>query len=241
MATSGALINICGEVTGLGSVLVNSRYRSLRKAGMVSKGGRGPYAAQMTSRDGALTLIALMGSDREAADKTVSDFDAVVCEVTAINRLDDLIDGEDNDRRPNWDERIGRFYFDGLSLPSLQRLPERHKFEEALTALLDAAASGELSRLPDNPHFHVAITVFGPVPRATIEIDYWWFSGRRHTEEITYILSDILNQTPENYREVDAKLADRFQERDLEIRRKITHKTIFAVAAALSSGGADEQ
>ncbi len=63
MATSGELIEHFAKVLKLSPVTVAAHYRSLREAGLVTKGGRGRSAASMSWLDAGRLLLALMGSD----------------------------------------------------------------------------------------------------------------------------------------------------------------------------------
>lgn len=62
MATSGQLVRAVARVTGIDDKSVAVRLRSLREAGKITVGGRGLSAAQMTPRDAAHLIVAIMGS-----------------------------------------------------------------------------------------------------------------------------------------------------------------------------------
>src|SRR5690606_29464750 len=76
MATPGELIKAVADVLHVPEVTISSYYRSLREAGLVTKGGRGRSAAKMTAADAAHLLIAVGGArfERETADSVVRDY-----------------------------------------------------------------------------------------------------------------------------------------------------------------------
>jgi hypothetical protein len=102
--------------------------RNLVAAGLRSKGGRGLSAAQVTSRDAANLLIAICGS---------SPFGASVKEtVTTYHRYAPL--------KAFRGTRPGNFSRVKSQFPTLGLLPEGHSFRDALAALIDSIAAGEL-------------------------------------------------------------------------------------------------
>lgn len=64
MATSGEMIAIVADALGEPTATVNSYYRMLREAGLVTKGGRGRSAPHMAAEDVAKLLITVMGSEK---------------------------------------------------------------------------------------------------------------------------------------------------------------------------------
>lgn len=63
MATSGEMIKIVADALQLPTATVTSYHRVLRQEGLVTKGGRGRSAAQMSAEDAAKLVITLLGSD----------------------------------------------------------------------------------------------------------------------------------------------------------------------------------
>ena len=61
-----------------------ARYRALRESGLVTKGGRGPFAPEMTALDAARLLIAVMGAQAIAETGAITTIlggaECVVCE-----------------------------------------------------------------------------------------------------------------------------------------------------------------
>lgn len=221
MATSGDLIKTVAEITGHPDARVTTYFRSLREAGLVTKGGRGPSAAKMTFRDAATLLTALMGSrfDSEPAAQIVKDFS----EVRAAH-------GEYRTALPTGQETgmLGGDYistetcmtFDGFKVPQLQGLPARHTIIDALASTIEAVADDALIAAAkskgavDHASYGIEIYFYGPQPSAGIEF--------------------TLNGNEFSYSESAAYLHeseyDSMAVADFEIRRRITWRTILAVA-----------
>lgn len=82
MATAGTMTRVFAEGLALSEAQVASRYRALREAGLVTKGGRGRFAPTMSLLDGARLLIALMGAEMIAETKpAVEIFGQGICAV----------------------------------------------------------------------------------------------------------------------------------------------------------------
>ena len=244
MATPGELIKAVADVLHVPEVTISSYYRSLREAGFVTKGGRGRSAAQMTAADAAHLLMAVGGNrfEKESAAKIAEDYRRIRASHT-VRRMA-LPTGE----RPGWlegdwiENDAGTWLFEGFSIPHLQALPEQHQFIDALTAVIEAAMNKEFGLAtyegsPDAAVSHIIeIYFYGPEPHAGIEIG---LSGGGHffyTEEGTYQLPEKIGRDPHrSYREVDEEVSREYGSGDLEIRRKITFKTIYEIAELLKS------
>lgn len=73
MATPGELVSIMAAVLGIPQATVVVHDRNLVSAGLRSKGGRGRGAAQVTARDAASLLAAILGSSQvRSSASTVS-------------------------------------------------------------------------------------------------------------------------------------------------------------------------
>lgn len=230
MATSGELIKTVAEITGHPEARVNTYFRSLREAGLVTKGGRGPSAAKMTSRDAATLLTALMGSrfDNEPAAQIVRDFEGVRAAHGAYRLA--LPQGDER----GWLE--GDFVttdecmiFDGFDVPELQSLQSSHTVVDALTGVIEAVTADRLIAAAkskgavDHASYRIEIYFYGPQPRAGMEFN---LNGKdfKYTEEATYL---------------PAEVQDQMTVADFEISRRITWRTILAVSN-LIAGDADE-
>lgn len=160
MATPGQLVQVMADTLGISKATVTQYDRMLAEKGLRSSGGRGTSAARITSRDAANLLIALAASPILGLSAKNA---AANCEAYAS--LPVL--GGDLSTRKN---------FAKFGLPTLADLPKWHSFGEALSALIDAAARGEVFKLPGGkPHslkrlFEVRF--MGPSPRrAEILVD----------------------------------------------------------------------
>ncbi len=61
--TPGELVEVTADALRLPKVTVGAYYRLLREAGLITKGGRGRSAAELTPSDVATLLIAIMASE----------------------------------------------------------------------------------------------------------------------------------------------------------------------------------
>ncbi|MFH3481643.1 hypothetical protein [Xanthobacter variabilis] len=241
MATSGDLIKAVAEVLGIPEATATTYYRSLREGGLVTKGGRGPSAARMTSRDAAHLLIAVGGArfEKDSAEKIVRDF-ARVEAFDSARRM--AVASEDNERWNNadWIEGDGTWIFEGFVIPEMQSLPYRHHFVDALVAVIEAAMAGTLKNatrsilpLADCSH-GIEICFYGPEPHASISIDFHTTGSEsgdfRYSETVEYQLSDQIDKNINNYVSVNEKMRTEYCAGDLEIKRSFTWRTIYKVA-----------
>jgi hypothetical protein len=239
MATSGELINAAAYVTGMPETTVASWFRSLREDGIVSKSGRGPSAAKMKFSDGAAILTAILGSrfEREPASKIVADFERVKASgSTFFSYSQKTKRGMQTASDPL--DRDGRWYLDGLSVPSLQSLAVGHSFLDAMAGFLSAAAKGELLYSPTRqPLLHsLEIVVFGPVPRAFIEVQLFTEDSFFLKEEQHYSLENEYNLSGQAFLDFKKKTLKEYPHGDIEIRRKISGVTVTSVAKIIAGG-----
>lgn len=102
MATAGEMTSMFAEALVVTEAQVAARYRALREAGLVSKGGRGAFAPQMTALDASRLLIAVMGAQGIAETSAITtllgrsvclvcDGDDVLAEVLGDLNLEEAI------------------------------------------------------------------------------------------------------------------------------------------------------
>lgn len=156
MATPGQLVQVMADSLGISKATVTQYDRVLAEKGLRSTGGRGTSAAKINSRDAANLLIALAASPMLGLSAKDA---AANCEAYASLPVLGL------DLAP-------RKNFAKFGLPTLADLPKRHSFGGALSALIDAAARGEVFKRPGGK-LHSLNTLFevrviGPTPRAEI-------------------------------------------------------------------------
>ena len=153
MATPGQLVQVTAGVLGIPTATVTQYDRVLAENGLRSKSGRGPSAAQVTSRDAANLLIAvaaspLFGSSAKDLVRNCKLYGSMP-----------LVAGR------------SKRNFSQIGLPILDRLPKEHSFGDALSALIDFV--GEQDGLGSHPRQDVSNTLFevqlvGPDPSAQI-------------------------------------------------------------------------
>jgi len=181
MATPGRLVQVMADTLGISKATVTQYDRVLAEKGIRSTGGRGTSAAKINSGDAANLLIALAASPilgLSAKDAAAN------CEAYGSLRRRLIVSG-------------GIVYglkaaenFAKFGLPTLANLPKGHSFGEALSALIDAAARGEVFKLPRGKPYLLntlfEVRFIGPSPRrAEILVD-----GTKHfgfSAKLTYL------------------------------------------------------
>ncbi len=204
MATSPDLIATVSDATGLPLATVTDLDRRLVTRGLRSKGGRGPNAAKMTPLDAARLLTAALASPQsnEAAE--------------AVLRYEHT--------QPDTD-RSNSGLFGKIGLNDLAALPPDHGFVDGLAALITSAANGSLARLMTGTKTaeapHLEVFAFTQATHGRIRI-----SGLPNavTASVEYVPASRRGKTG---RGRDAKAE---HPGDLEQSRRITERTIYAVA-----------
>jgi hypothetical protein len=152
MATPGELVRTVAQVLGIPEATVTQHDRNLASAGLRTKGGRGRSAARVTPQDAAHLLIAICGAPLWGA--TVKESLATCERYSALRaygaggRLDNL-------------SRIKS------QLPTLGRLPDGHRFVEAISALITSINAGEFE-FWGKPTGTVYVGFSGPNPEGSI-------------------------------------------------------------------------
>jgi hypothetical protein len=121
VASPGGLVRKFSELLGIAEPTIVLHDRSLVVAGLRSKSGRGNSAAQMTPRDAAHLLVAVLGSSH------------VKDSAEAVRRY----------RETRFHKSASRGY-DDSTIAALRNLPPDHSFVDAIEALVAAAADGSL-------------------------------------------------------------------------------------------------
>ena len=218
MATPGQLVQVMADTLGISKATVTQYDRVLAEKGLRSMGGRGTSAARITSRDAANLLIALAASPilgLSAKDAAAN------CEAYAS--LPVL--GDVNATRKN---------FAKFGLQTLADLPKWHSFGEALSALIDAAARGEVFKLPGGKP-HSLNTLFelrfiGPPRRVEIFVDGTKDFGL--SAKLTYLR--LL--TKKSRKKLQTKTESR-QIADLRRISTLSFRTIESLASLISGEG----
>ncbi|MFG1202223.1 hypothetical protein V5F29_07485 [Xanthobacter aminoxidans] len=222
MASPGDLVAAVAAVLGYPLVTISTYYRYLREAGLVTKGGRGPSAAQMSPRDAALLLLAVAASDeaKTAAERTL-----------AMGLI------------PLVDRSRGRGQETSL-LSVFDDLPPSHTFADALTMLLDCAGQGSLQSAINAALsstegrvkvWSIRVTILGPVPQARIDI----FAGGRH-ETLSYssIPSELFSEfDPDEGLDALKNWSNETEHSypgDMSFTREFTGRTILRIGALVA-------
>jgi hypothetical protein len=149
--TPGEFCKTAAAVLRMPETQVQSAWRYLREADLVSMHGRGPSAAKPTAEDAAILLAALLGS------KNLTDA------VATVRRYS---------KAKPWPEFRGdENLFRQVSFAALAELPPDHTFIDALTALIAAAADEKLFAGYDKAHPNtITIVVQNPATIADIRV-----------------------------------------------------------------------
>ncbi len=132
MATPGQLVRTMANVLGIPEPTVAQYDRHLAEAGLRRVGGRGTSAAKVSATDAANLLIAIMGSPVSGA---------------SIKSAKETCDNYGYlPARPNFSDTT-RFSDHGLI--TLAKLGKKHKFRDALIALIEGASRSELFTIID--------------------------------------------------------------------------------------------
>jgi len=126
--TPGELVKTVAQVMGLPEATIVVHDRNLVVAGLRSKHGRGRGAAQVTARDAANLLTAILASGQ------------VKDSVQSVARY-----GETRPLR----RASSKALFRDIGIAELAALPGSHSFIDALEGMLRAAATGSLAKFLD--------------------------------------------------------------------------------------------
>lgn len=213
MASPKELVAVVADVAGLPEGTVTQHDRNLSLAGLRSMGGRGRAVAQVTPRDAAHLLIAII------AAQNVKD-SARAVQRHGQMRLDEP-----------WSLPF-------LPIPELLALPAGHTLVAAVTALIEAGISGSLPAVAaracgedqdlageGNVGIAIRVIALNPAPTSIIQIE---LVATKQVEERDYdkpgigrAFSSAYNATPA---EIFADLRGQFQ---------IGHRSIMRVAELL--------
>jgi hypothetical protein len=232
MASPGQLVHVLAAALGIPEATLAQHDRNLRNEGLRSVRGRGWAAPNVTARDLAQLIIAILGSAQ------VKDSDASVRRYAATRAY-----------APRSSENL----FARLGIDELAALPREHSFIDVLEALIVAASTGSLAKsLARQAKKHKSdmeavaplIEVAALTPGTSGEIR---IAGLRKdaTASVTYAQPtpwDKPGGRMPGKRAIEAweeRVKKRRVETDLEQSRRISQKTIVRAAAILS--GTEEQ
>jgi len=232
MATPGELVHVLAEALGVPEATLVVHDRNLLGAGLRSKKGRGRGAPDVTARDIAHLLTAMLASAQ------------VKDSVQSVERYSDT-----RPYAPRSSERL----FTQTGIDELAVLPAGHSFVDALEALFVAASTGSLAKWltaraaklkTDKISVAPAIKVAALNPGTSAEIR---IAGLRKgiAASVTYMRPspwDRPSRRQPGKRGIEARqrrVKRKRTETDLEQYRQVSQKTILAAAAALVEDGSE--
>jgi hypothetical protein len=211
MATPAELMKTVNDATGVPLPTVVDVDRRLVKGGLRTKRGRGLSAAQMTPLDAASLLTAILASSHANAS------------VEAVERYAQT----QVDKR-----RSSEGLFAGIELDDLGKLPARHSFVEGLSALIASATTGSLAQLmrtkPKGQRPHIEVFAFTRATYGRIRISRLP-SGT--TASVEYLVPSA--KSGKRSAKVSDQSLSAVSTGDLEQSRRITERTILAIATLL--------
>jgi hypothetical protein len=228
MSSPGEMVSVVAKVLGLPEATVVVHDRNLAVAGLRSKGGRGRSAARMTASDAASLLIVVTASSLvKNTVETWHDYAHLLAEKSVLTAPDGFRFNEE-----------GAWELERVPLRGLLELPPKHRFLEALAALLRSVADGsldeareELNFRPIGPDidtaFHIAVRFQGPFPASTIEI-----GGSTGFSETMYYSGHSWFGAGFGT-DVDKVFREKYGGGDIKQVREFTDTTVYTVGNAL--------
>jgi hypothetical protein len=222
MATPGELMDLTAACLGMPVASVVGYDRQLADAGLRTKGGRGRHVAQVSARDAAHLLTAILGGGQ------------VKDSVSTVQRY------SETEPHTFTSSRGG---FKALGVPDLANLPQRHSFVDALEVLILAIVRGapalvarrEPKRIGKVLLAEPMIEVAALTPGTVGELRFGAVHGR--SAHVRYALPNpFSSKTKVSQKEVaswQARIKVR-AESDLEQFRKISERTLWKIGELLA-------
>lgn len=212
MANSAELVRTVSKMTGVSLATIVDIDRKLVKAKLRAKTGRGLNAAQMSPADAARLLTAVLATPQA---NTSAD---------AVERYART----SPDKRRSSDQA-----FRETGIDDLAALPARHSFVDGLTALIASAARGSLATLmaasDEGWTPSIEVSTFTQATRGRIRI------AGLSNEVTANVEYGPASETKLRSRQTTGpKRIARDEDADLEQSRRITERTILAVASLLA-------
>jgi len=203
MATPGKLIAVIANALEIPERTVIVHDRKLSEAGLRSKKGRGPSAAQVTYQDAAYLIIAVVASEliRDSA-QTVSWYRDLVSDASVKNRMIPRLDDEfDRCIKSQWD--------DFRYIQHLHKLGGRHTFGNSLSALMKDVGGWPRHILSFS---QVAVHFYQPIPHVRIEILYQDAEVGGFRQDVQYVEPFFIGfvGNAKNYRKATRYLTQKY-------------------------------
>lgn len=223
MATPGQLMEVVGECLGMSVASVVGYDRYLADAGLRTKGGRGKSAVQVTARDAAHLLVAILGGGQ------------VKDAVATVQRYAQTVPHSETSSKRG---------FKPLRFDELASLPDSHSFIDALEAIITAATNGSLRAAAQSqqkgraepaakaPLIELAALTPGTVGNVRVS------DGHGKSAEIRYALLNPFSSNSKASRKEMTAWQSRIKVRtqsDLEQFRKVSERTVWAIGRALAA------
>jgi hypothetical protein len=232
MAKLSDLVSCCADISGVPEPTVREISRRLREAKLIGTGKGGRYGgADMTANDAASLLAGLL---------IASTSSVAITELGSITKRFLEFRAYSSRREPPLP--LG-YWPRALALPLLYRLENGHKFKDALTALIQSSANGDLEQATkkwaaDVPAawftFQVEIARPRPHPEAKIE-----FSSASFDQLVLWYLSPRDVRVGQFYMPAYprkwSELRSNPSEFDLRVIARIEEGTIAAIGRVLEN------
>src|SRR5262245_16950179 len=205
MATPGQLVETMAETLGIPVETVTNYDRVLSENGMRSKSGRGRGAARVTATDAANLLIAILGAPTAGASVKEA---ANTCRTFGSLPVREV---------------SGTHTFAKVGLAMMDELPKKHTLRDGISALIQSAASGEHYLYAKKFDVGCSTTLEGPPPWAEI-----YAAGDMLGAESKQFARRVYTHWKRGEKPLPI-------ESDLLQQRRITYRTIRALASLLSA------
>jgi hypothetical protein len=218
MATSVRLAEKLATLFNARISTCSNSYKHLQAADLVSRGGRGRHAAQVTAQDSVMLLFALIGSEH------INDGPEAARRYSSLVAKWRNCSGAYSDERSNSESR---WFGMENSFPYLKSLEIGHTLSDVVVALVNSYKD---SAIPA-PQPTIAVTIRGPQISATVRFD-----DRDGVEQIDYgpasgrdMFRTIIGN-PSNTNTIDVT-------RYLHVEKRITAETLQALGELLRGEG----
>jgi hypothetical protein len=220
MATSVLLAENLALLFGARVSTCTNSYKQLQSADMVSKGGRGRHASQVTSKDCTMLVLSLIGSEH------ISDAPEAARRYSSLRARHRNSTGSYVDDR---EESESAWYAMAKKFPRLRTLDAGHALWEVISALIESYTD---DFAPGNKVYppSIAVTIRGPQISALVvlrdnggeeQIEYVTASGK---DMFRMVVGNPLNKGLSNPLGIRS---------DLHVEKRITHETLKALGVML--------
>jgi hypothetical protein len=216
MATSVLLAEKLALLFGARISTCANTYKQLQSADMVSKGGRGRYASRVTSKDCAMLVLSLIGSEH-------------ISDATDAARRYSSLRAKHRSNVDDREESESAWHAMAKIFPRLQTLGSGHALWEVISALIDSYTD-DLTADDGISRPSISVTIRGPQISALVVL-----RDNRGEEQIEYGTAtgkDMFRTVVGN--PLEKGLSNPLGIRsDLYVEKRITHETLKALGIML--------